>query len=189
MDLNDALEIVRPHLKTQRYEHTVRVVDTAVKLAKQNDVDQHQTELAAAFHDIAKYHPKEEMERTISSEPKLPKDLLEYHHELWHGPVGAYVIENKYGINDEQILNAIRYHTTGRAHMGTLEKVVFLADYIEPGRKFPGVDEVRESAWKDLNQGCRHALKNTINFLMSKKQPIYPDTFQAYNDLTRYLNN
>ncbi|MDL4841473.1 bis(5'-nucleosyl)-tetraphosphatase (symmetrical) YqeK [Aquibacillus rhizosphaerae] len=182
MDRKQALAIVQPHLKQSRFDHTKRVVETAVDLAKFYNEDKQKTEIAAVFHDYAKYRDKDEMERWIISE-YLPKDLLHYHHELWHGPVGALLIKREVGINDLSILNAIRWHTTGKAGMNKLEKIIFLADYIEPGRDFPGVDKVREQAKADLDLGCWLAAKNTIQFLMSKNQPIYPDTFHAYNDL------
>ncbi|SET65455.1 putative HD superfamily hydrolase of NAD metabolism [Salinibacillus kushneri] len=188
MDLNEALEKVRPYLKQVRFEHTKRVVDTAVKLSEYNDVDLYKTEIAAAFHDLAKYWPRDEMKRIILQEEYLPKDLLHYHHELWHGPVGAYLVKHKYGIEEQDILDSIRYHTTGRANMGRLEKIVFLADYIEPGRDFPGINEVRDMAWNDLDKACLMSLQNTIQFLMSKGATIYPDTFQAYNDFTQKLS-
>src|SRR5690606_29604756 len=118
----------------------------------------------------------------------LPKDLLLYHHELWHGPVASFMIEQEYGVEDEAIKKAIYYHTTGRANMSDLELIVFVADYIEPGRSFPGLDEVRDMAQKDLVGAAWMVSRNTINYLMEKKNSIYPDTFHAYNDLTRLLN-
>ncbi|MBO8156012.1 MAG: bis(5'-nucleosyl)-tetraphosphatase (symmetrical) YqeK [Bacillaceae bacterium] len=188
MDVKKALQIVKPYLKPDRFEHTKRVVVTAVKLSEWYGEDVNKAEIAAAFHDYAKNRPKEYLKRWITKEKTLPKDLLYFHHELWHGPVGALLVEREFGIADSDILNAIRYHTTGRISMTKLEKIVFLADYIEPGRKFPGVDMARSLAREDLDQACQFALKNTIQFLMEKQQPIYPDTFFAYNDLTSKLN-
>jgi predicted HD superfamily hydrolase involved in NAD metabolism len=180
---NEALNYVKPYLKVKRYEHTVRVVDQAVELAKRFGADIRKAELAAALHDYAKYKPLDEMKRWICEDRRLPKDLLDYHHELWHGPVGALMLEREIGLNDPEIMSAIRYHTTGRKHMSILDKIVFLADYIEPGRDFPGVDEVRDTALKSIDQACAMALKNTIVFLISKERTVYPDTFHAYNDL------
>ena len=117
---------------------------------------------------------------------KWPKIYLNFNSELWHAPVGAYLVEKEAGITDREILDAIRYHTTGRLGMTLLEKVVYLADYIEPGRHFPGVDEVRDIAKKNLDIALIQAVKNTIVFLMKKNQAIYPDTFQTYNDLIKY---
>src|SRR5690606_33311273 len=131
--------------------------------------------------------PKEEMEHIIQQE-NMPQDLLKYDSELWHAPVGAYLVKKEIGITDEDILDAIRHHTTGRPGMTTLEKVVFLADYIEPNRSFPGVEEVREKAKKSLDEALVLSLQNTIRFLLSKNQLIYPQTVATYNDLLRKMN-
>lgn len=184
MDRNQALEIVKQQLTDKRYIHTVGVMETAIELANRYGCSEKQAEIAAIFHDYAKFRPKEEM-KAIIIEQNMPQDLLQFHHELWHAPVGAYLVHKEVGINDIEILDAIRYHTSGRAKMSTLEKIIYLADYIEPGRSFPGVEEVRELAKKSLDDALLQAFRNTISFLMSKNQPIYPDTFHAYNDLIK----
>jgi predicted HD superfamily hydrolase involved in NAD metabolism len=186
MERHEALEIVKKQLTEHRYQHTIGVMETAVALAEQYGADVKKAELAAIFHDYAKFRPKEEMKQIIL-EQNMPKDLLLYNSELWHAPVGAYLVEKEVGINDAEILDAIRYHTSGRPNMTLLEKVVYLADYIEPGRIFPGVDEVRELAKQDLNKALIKALQNTIQFLMNKNQAIYPDTFYTYNSLIMEL--
>lgn len=187
MNINDAIEIVKPYLTKKRFEHTLRVRDTAKQLAERYQSSSEQAELAAVFHDYCKYRPLDEMERVIKS-TTLPKDLLKHHHELWHGPVASVLIEREYGIDNPEVRQAIYSHTTGSAHMSKLEMIIFLADYIEPGRDFPGVDQVREVATKDLEKACWMALRNTIEFLMRKNATIYPDTFYAYNDLTMLIN-
>jgi predicted HD superfamily hydrolase involved in NAD metabolism len=186
MERREALEIVKKQLTEHRYQHTIGVMETAIALAEQYGADVKKAELAAIFHDYAKFRPKEEMKRIIL-EQNMPKDLLLYNTELWHAPVGAYLVEKEVGINDVEILDAIRYHTSGRPDMTLLEKVVYVADYIEPGRIFPGVDEVRELAKQDLNKALIKALQNTIQFLMNKNQAIYPDTFYTYNSLIMEL--
>lgn len=187
MKKDDAISSVRPHLTKERFEHTLRVANTATELAEIYNVSAEKAELAAIFHDYAKYRPLDELRRWIN-ESYLPKDLLDYHHELWHGPVGALLIEREYGIRDADVQQAVYSHTTGRAHMSKLEMIVFLADYIEPGRSFPGIEPVREMAYKNLVQACWMASKNTIQFLMQKSALIYPDTFNAYNDFTRMVS-
>lgn len=187
MDRNTALEIVKKHLPERRYIHTLGVTDTAAMLAKRYGADERKAELAGIFHDYAKYRPKEEMESIIRQE-NMPQDLLLYDSELWHAPVGAYLVKKEVGIQDEEILDAIRYHTTGRPGMTTLEKVVFLADYIEPNRSFPGVDEVRKAAENSLDEAIVLSLQNTIRFLLSKNQLIYPQTVETYNDIQRKMN-
>ncbi|WP_279401525.1 bis(5'-nucleosyl)-tetraphosphatase (symmetrical) YqeK [Piscibacillus salipiscarius] len=104
----------------------------------------------------------------MEAEVDLPKDLLHYHPELWHGPVGSKMANKLFLIQDQDILGAIRYHTTGHQLMSLVEKIVFLADYIEPGRNFPVVHLARELSEKDLDQACHYALENSIQFLISK---------------------
>lgn len=186
MKREEALKTVEKQLPAHRYLHTVGVMETALRLAKQYHVDEKQAELAAIFHDYAKYRPKEEMKELIKSQA-MPEILLQFNLELWHAPVGAYLVEKEVGITDEAILNAIRFHTSGRVGMTKLEKVIYLADYIEPGRHFPGVDEVRELAEFHLEKALIKAVQNTIIFLMKKNQPVYPDTFYTYNDLVLHL--
>lgn len=182
MDRETALQLVQKQLTEHRYVHTIGVMNTAVILAEKYGADVKKAETAAIFHDYAKFRPKEEMARIIM-EQQMPGDLLEYNSELWHAPVGAYLIEKEVGITDVEVLDAIRYHTSGRPQMTLLEKVIYVADYIEPGRHFPGVEQVRELAEENLEEALIHSLMNTITFLMKKKQPVYPATFHTYNDL------
>lgn len=184
MDRAKALALVKEQLTDKRYEHTVGVMETAIQLAEKYGEDCKKAELAAIFHDYAKFRPKEEMEKIIIAK-NMSQQLLEFHSELWHAPVGAYLVQLEAGIHDEDILQAIRFHTTGNKNMNTLDKIVFLADYIEPGRKFPGVDDVRKVALENLNEAVVMALRNTIKFLLDKKQPVYPDTLETYNTLIR----
>ncbi|MEH7124065.1 bis(5'-nucleosyl)-tetraphosphatase (symmetrical) YqeK [Bacillus sp. JJ1773] len=182
MDRESALQIVKKQLTDHRYHHTIGVMETALVLAEKYGANVKNAELAAIFHDYAKFRPKEEMQQIIIDEG-MPKELLLYNSELWHAPVGAFLVQNEVGIDDVEILDAIRYHTSGRINMTILEKVIYLADYIEPGRHFPGVDEVREIAKESLEKALIKSIQNTIFFLMKKEQPVFPATFNTYNDL------
>jgi predicted HD superfamily hydrolase involved in NAD metabolism len=180
MDRSEALAIVKAEITEQRYLHTVRVMETALELSEKYGADMKKAELAAIFHDYAKFRPKDEM-RKIIVEQKLDLQLLEHSSELWHAPVGAYLVEIEVGIRDPEILRAIKSHTSGRVGMTLLEKIIFLADYIEPGRNFPGVDEVRELANKDFEQAVIQSLVNTVQFLMKRKFKVFPETLHTYN--------
>lgn len=184
MEREVALKIVKDQLTEHRYQHTLGVVETAIKLAKRFGGDVKKAELAAIFHDYAKFRPKEEMKEIIAGND-FPQDLLEYNAELWHAPAGAFLANKEAGITDFEVLDAIRYHTSGRPGMTLLEKIIYLADYIEPGRHFPGVDEVRDLAEINLDQALLKAVQNTIMFLMKKNQTVYPDSFHTYNDLVK----
>ncbi|TDL82226.1 bis(5'-nucleosyl)-tetraphosphatase (symmetrical) YqeK [Peribacillus frigoritolerans] len=182
MEREKALALVKEHLTDHRYEHTIGVMETAIALAKQYGADVKKAETAAIFHDYAKFRSKDEMKQIII-EQNMTKELLIHSPELWHAPVGAYLVEKEAGIYDAEVLDAIRYHTSGRENMTLLDKVIYVADYIEPGRIFPGADEVRELAKNDLNKALIVSMKNTILFLLKKNQAIYPETLQSYNFL------
>ena len=140
-------------------------METAVKLAERFGADVKKAEIAAIFHDYAKFRPKEEMKQIIL-DGGGPLEVLNFHHELWHAPAGATLVKTEVGITDEDILSAIRFHTSGRPNMTLLEKVIYVADYIEPGRRFPGVEEVRTFAEEDLDLALIQALKN-IDYLFN----------------------
>jgi predicted HD superfamily hydrolase involved in NAD metabolism len=186
MERDKALALVREQLTDHRYQHTLGVVDTAIELADRYGVDKYKAEMAAIFHDYAKFRAKEEMKEIIETQG-MDERLLSYNAELWHAPVGAHLVQKEAGVEDEDILDAIRFHTSGRPGMTSLEKVIYLADYIEPGRHFPGVDDVRELAKHNLEEALIASIRNTIMFLLRKNQAVFPDTFNTFNDLV--LNN
>jgi len=185
---NEAKLIIKEKLTKNRYEHTIRVLTTALELGERYRAPMEKIELAAIFHDYSKNESEDDLIYAIN-EYHLPKKLLEYNKELWHGPVGAMKIQDLYNINDKEIIHAIYYHTTARVNMGIVEQIIFVADYIEPGRSFPGVDEVREIAKSNLDKAVHKALQNTIIFLMKRNENIYPDSFHAYNELTRRIRS
>ncbi|MHA6252181.1 bis(5'-nucleosyl)-tetraphosphatase (symmetrical) YqeK [Oceanobacillus sp. CAU 1775] len=186
MEFNEAVAAVKAMLSEKRFSHTMRVVEVAESLAKRYNAQVGKVKLAAVFHDYAKEFPLDELKRLILSSD-LPKDLLDFHFELWHGPVGAVVVQEKYGIVDEDILSAIRYHTTGKASMSQIDKIIYLADYIEPGRNFPGLTEVRQAANENLDLACWLISRNTLQHLLNKEVTLYPDSVFAYNDLHKKM--
>lgn len=184
MERNEALKLVKEQLTEHRYQHTLGVMETSICLAKRYGADEKKAETAAIFHDYAKFRPKEEMREIILNQG-FPKDLLDFNAELWHAPAGAYLAKAEAGVDDPEILDAIRYHTSGRPGMTLLEKIIYLADYIEPGRHFPGVEEVRELAKENLDAALIKSVQNTILFLIKRGQVVYPETFHTYNDLIK----
>lgn len=187
MNEADAWTAVKKALKPKRFEHTERVVLEAERLQLRYGGDAERIRLAAVIHDYGKYRPAEEMRETIRQTPSLPDDLAGYGEELLHAFAGAVYLKKELGITDPTVLDAVTYHTTGRAGMTVEEKIVFLADYIEPGRTFQEADKVRAAAESSLDKACFLALKYTILFLAGRSELIYPYTFEAYNDLQRKL--
>jgi predicted HD superfamily hydrolase involved in NAD metabolism len=175
-------EQVKSQMPEKRWKHTEGVIASALELAKQYGVEPEKAELASILHDVAKYWPIERMRQVIVDQ-QLPQELLDYDKALWHAPVGAYVAEHDFGIKDIEILDAIRYHTSGREHMTLLDKVVCLADYMEPGRDFKGVEHIRELSKSSLDKALLAGFESTISFLLAKQQIIFPLTILARNAL------
>ena len=184
MKYEHLLEEMKERMPEKRWIHTKGVALTAIKLAEKYGENPEKAEIAGILHDCVKYADKEWLKGKIISEGMDPL-LLEYHHELWHGPVGSYVAEHEYRVKDEDTLNAIKYHTTGRAGMSDLEKIIYISDMIEPSRKFPGVDDLRKMSEINLDNAMLHCVQHSITFLLNNKQSIYPDSFHCYNDLVK----
>jgi predicted HD superfamily hydrolase involved in NAD metabolism len=184
MDREHIIKAVEAQMPAERWRHTLGVVNTAAVLARRYGADPVKADLAAIVHDYAKFWPVDRMEKIIR-ENGLPQELLNYDKELWHAPVGAYAAERDFGIKDEEILDAVRYHTSGRENMTLLDKVVCLADYMEPGRNFPGVEQIRDLAEDHLDRALLAAFDSTIQFLLSKGKRIFPLTVYARNSLIK----
>ncbi len=183
MERDELLLAMKDRMPEKRYIHTIGVTDTAIELAKHFGEDSKKAEVSAILHDSCKYADRDWMKQVII-EQQMDPTLLEFHHELWHGPVGAYVAKTEFNVTDEDMLNAIRFHTTGRALQSNLEKIVYIADMIEPNRKFPGVDDLRAAANKlELDDLMIKCISHSISFLINKHQPIFPDSFKCYNNL------
>jgi predicted HD superfamily hydrolase involved in NAD metabolism len=183
MNREQLLQAVRQQMPEKRWQHTLGVMETAVRLAKRYGADPQKADLAAILHDSCKFWPVEKQAEVIRSNPSLPQDLLDYDKELWHAHAGAFIARTEFGVADEEVLDAIRYHTSGRENMTLLDKVVCLADYIEPGRDFPGVHNIREIAEHSLEKALIAGFDSTISFLLEKGKRIYPLTVMARNSL------
>ncbi|MBF0714123.1 bis(5'-nucleosyl)-tetraphosphatase (symmetrical) YqeK [Gemella sp. GH3] len=180
MNFNEIQEKVKQILPTKRYEHTLRVVDTAVKLAEKYNANVEKARLAALLHDVCKPMDEVEMKKYVIKY-NLDIKLLDYPTEVLHGPVAGVYIEKEFGIADEEIKLAVANHTFGRTNMSLLEKIIFLADYIEPARKHPHLKEVTEVADFDLDEAIRLSVKYTLVYLIDNDERIYPSLLKCYN--------
>lgn len=170
----------KANMDDARFQHCVRVSQTARKLAKLNGYDEDKAALAGFIHDYAKQVPISEYQKAIK-EQGFDQDLLNWNRAIWHGIVGTYFIKRDLKITDPEILQAVWRHTTADTTMTTLDKIVFVADFIEPGRTFAGVEEAREVSYRSLDQGVGYELAHTLTFLIEKRAKIYPLTIKAYN--------
>lgn len=178
-DRDVAVSLLKKHVKGDRLIHSLAVENTAIALAKQYGVDPAKAGLAGLLHDIAKQMNCEKLAANYGICTPTEKTL--------HGPVGAMWLSQHGYVKDEDVLNAIRFHTTGRAAMSGLEKVVFIADTIEPGRKFPEVDVLRDYAAEDLDKAVLFSLERSLRNVLDKQFLIDMDTVRAYNDYRNFL--
>ena len=175
-------------LSQRRFIHTRGVAEESVRLARVHGADEKKAYIAGLLHDCAKDIPnKEKIELCKKYGVEIDKVLAEQ-PDLLHQFLGAELAKNLYGIADKEILDAIRYHTTGRPDMGMLEKIVYLADFFEPSRRFyEGRDEIKALAYKDLDKAVAFSLKHTIDYNENKKRLIHPLGKSAFEFYKKYL--
>ncbi|QTD41637.1 bis(5'-nucleosyl)-tetraphosphatase (symmetrical) YqeK [Sporosarcina sp. Te-1] len=172
---------VEKRLPSKRAAHVFRVAETAIALARIYSLDIEKVEIAALCHDIAKAMDRDQL-RSIIEDNDVDQRYLSFPHELWHAPVGAVIAERDFGITDEDVLHAIRYHTTGRKGMSDLEKVIYIADLIEPGRDFAGVEDLRIIAQVCLDDAMKASISHTLQYLIGQQAMVFPDSVECYNE-------
>ena len=168
-------------LDPKRFEHTLGVAYTASALAMCYDVDINKAQTAGLLHDCAKCMSNEK-KLYICEKHHIPVNEVERKNPfLLHAKVGSYVAMKQFNIHDQDIINAILNHTTGRPGMSQLEKIIYIADYIEPGRKqAPNLTKLRRLAFQDLDQALLQVLGDTLHYLESINSPIDPMTQKTY---------
>ncbi|HEM4020704.1 TPA: bis(5'-nucleosyl)-tetraphosphatase (symmetrical) YqeK [Streptococcus suis] len=185
-DRQALLEKIRVAMKPARFQHVLGVEQAALVLADQYGCDPKKASLAALLHDYAK-EVEDQVFLDLIAKYDLDKDLLNWDNNIWHGVVGAYKIAEDFGLEDEEIFQAIQRHTVGAGQMTLLDKVLYVADYIEPNRDFPGVDEARSIAKESLDKAVAYETAQTISYLAKKGIPIYPQTLETYNGYVVWL--
>lgn len=169
---------VKNHLSDKRWNHTVNVVSEAEKLCQMYGGDMEKCVTAAIFHDVVKELPNEELNALVRKFGFDEKYIDS--PNLSHGKIAAALLKHEWGIDDEDIINAVSYHTTGRAGMSKTEKIVFIADAIEPTRVYNGVEAIRKATYEDLDRGCLKSLTDTVEHLKEKGVSyIDEDTLRA----------
>lgn len=183
--MTEALKTIRKKLskklKKERYEHTIGVMYTASSLAMRYKTDIQDALIAGLLHDCGKYcSAEEQIELCRKKKILLTEDELEM-PALIHAKLGAFLAEHEYGITDQGILDAITYHTTGRPGMTMLEKIIYIADYIEPNRReIPVLPEVREAAFTDIDRAVYLSAKATAQYLENSGKKIDSMTVKTY---------
>lgn len=186
MDRLQMRDNLKAKLPNKRFEHSLGVEYTAGTMAFFYGVDIEKALVAGLLHDCAKYVAND---KKISKLEKrnIPITKCEYKNpDLLHAKLSAVYAKEKYDVQDKEILSAIAWHTTGHPGMTTLEKIIYIADYIEPNRNpLPEIDVIRKEAYQDLDTCLKHILSNTVKYLDKKGSTIDPITFETYE----YYNN
>ena len=188
-NFNELKEIVKSKMSLKRFTHTLGVVEMSEKLAKIYNANIQKCKVAALLHDICKEMDMEYIKNICKNKfiNELSEEDLE-NNEILHGFAGAYYVKNELGINDKEILNAIKYHTVGAKDMTLLEKIVYIADAIEYGRNYPSVVEIREETFKNLDKGILMEIEHKEKYLESIGKKSHPNTYKFKKEILKELN-
>lgn len=189
MKLDQMDLLLKQALKPGRYIHSVNTMKAAVSLAEHYGEDMEAAAVAGLLHDCAKNLRDDETLEYCRIHGIELNELEKRQVFLMHGEVGAILACEKYGVNDEIVLNAIRYHTTGYPEMNMMDKIIFLADYIEPGRTHSEVDNVRKLAYEDINRALIGSFDNIIKYVIHQRGLIHPNTIKARNSILMLISD
>ncbi len=179
-ELKKTQDRLRKALSEDRYEHTMGVMYTAACLAMTHGVNLQQAQYAGLLHDCAKCIPHKKQLALCREAGVGISDFEGDHLFLLHAKLGAYLAEHTYGIHDPEILESIRWHTTGKAGMTALEKIIYIADYIEPNRdKAPRLPKIRRMAFENLDACMLAILTDTVTYLGTDPASMDPTTLEA----------
>lgn len=182
MNLECINKKLKEMLKEGRLNHSLNVANCAKKLCEIYDCDEEKAFIAGMVHDCAKCLTEKEIEDYVEKYEIYLDPLEENNVALSHSIIGAYIAKYEFGIEDEDIINSIKYHTTGREEMSMLEKVIYIADLVEEGRSFPAADELRTLAYKgELDKALLTSFNNTLLYVIDNKELIHPRTVNARN--------
>lgn len=188
-NFNELKEIVKSKMSLKRFTHTLGVVEMSEKLAKIYNADIEKCKVAALLHDICKEMDMEYIKNICKNNfmNELSEEDLE-NNEILHGFAGSYYVKTELGINDKEILNAIKYHTIGAKNMTLVEKIVYIADGIEYGRNYPSVVEIREETFKNLDKGILMEIEHKEKYLESIGKKSHPNTYKFKKEILKELN-
>ena len=170
-------------LKPKRYRHSLGVAETAVVLAKKHGADEEKAYTAGLLHDMAKNISKEDSLNLCRKLGIKTNEIERQNPSLLHAPLGAELIKREFGIYDMEISSAIACHTVGKANMTLLDKIIYIADMIEPSRDFPGVEKLRKLSFSDIDKAMLECLRFTLEYNIKKGSLIHPASIDAWNSL------
>lgn len=174
---------LKARVSEKRFNHVLGVCDTAIKMAEKYDCNIEKAKTAALLHDIAKKMTDDELKSLVKKNGYKINSVEENNPQLLHSLAAAIIAKEEMKIEDEDILNSVIYHTTGREDMSLLEKIIYIADYIEPSRDFPGVEKLRTTAFENIDKALLMALESSILYVIKKGELLHLETIKARNYL------
>ncbi len=174
---------IRERLSDYRFKHSVNVSREAVRLAVKYGGDVEKAELAGLLHDVMKDAGKKEQLELMEKYGVKLNEVEQDAPKLWHAIAGAVYVKRVLKIRDKDVINAVRYHTTARAEMSLLEKIIYIADYTSEERDYKGVEKMRKASNVSLEYAMEEALAFGIEARVEDHTAIHPDTFEAYNEI------
>ncbi|MGI6093506.1 MAG: HD domain-containing protein [Veillonellaceae bacterium] len=187
MELEAIIDKLKISLTPKRLLHSYGVSETAVLLASKYDADQDKARLAGILHDCAREIPSRKLADEASKRMINIDEVERLQPILLHAALGAKLAEEKYGIRDKEILEAIEKHTVGGLSMSKLAKIVYLADFIEPNRNFPGVEKLRQIAENNLDHAVLAAYDHTLEYIIKQRGLIHPATVAGRNQILKNI--
>ncbi|MGE5415790.1 MAG: bis(5'-nucleosyl)-tetraphosphatase (symmetrical) YqeK [Acidobacteriota bacterium] len=183
MEAEQARVLIESMLSEPRYRHSLGVAETARELARVFGIDEEKAYLTGLLHDYAKGVSGSTLLEIAAAKGLVEDDIERQAPDLLHAAVGAWMLEHELGINDADILNAVRFHTLGDANMSVLDKIIYLADMIEPGRDYPGIERIRCLAQRNLDTAMLAAIDTTIKYCLDHGRLIHPRGITVRNAL------
>lgn len=181
MNIDDIKNMLKNMLSPKRFAHSIHVMEAARMLAERYGEDPEKAELAGLIHDCAKDLDKSTTFTLCQKYDIMIDDIMQKQPEILHGKVGAFLARDLFGVECPRVLAAVADHTMGRENMDKLSSIIFIADYIEAGRQYEGVDEIRKAAESSLEEAIVAGVDNTITHVLKKGGLLHPQTIQTRN--------
>ena len=183
MDVESIFQEVQKELSPKRWRHTQGVMNKAIELAQRHDGNVEQAYLAALLHDVAREWSSEQWVAEAKTAGLVMDEAALHSPVLLHAPLAAWVAKRRFGVTDETVLNAIARHTIGGTDLSLLDKIIYLADGLEEGRSYKGVEELRQLALQDIDAAMLAVYDQTLRYMIKREEAIHPETISGRNEL------
>ncbi|WP_054691970.1 bis(5'-nucleosyl)-tetraphosphatase (symmetrical) YqeK [Syntrophomonas palmitatica] len=188
-DYGEYIDIIQKRLSPRRFQHCLQAAQVAAEMAGIFGADPDKAYLTGLLHDYAKGISGGELLRLADEHSLIQDEVDRWVPDLLHAPVGAYLLRHELGITDAEILKAVTCHTMGALDMNALDKIIFLADMVEPGRDYPGQERLKCLAFRDLDKAMLFGLESTIRYCLDQGRILHPQTIAVRNHFLKRVSD